>query len=77
MLQAYEKQHGFSSRIEIWAVFCREVKEEILLLTDLDLLSKELVNALVFYLTHSQSDYHLEMSTDEMAHAFLTFTENN
>lgn len=77
MLQAYERQHGFSSRVDIWAVFCQEIKEEMLTVIEVDSLSEALISRLISYLTHPQSDYHLEMSTDEMAHAFLAFTENS
>ncbi|MCH1518597.1 MAG: hypothetical protein L7T62_08305 [Flavobacteriaceae bacterium] len=77
MLQAYERQHGFSSRVDIWAVFSQEVKEEIHIVIEVDSLSEALISRLISYLTHPQSDYHLEMSTDEMAHAFLAFTENS
>lgn len=77
LLHAYEYQHGFSSKADIWDLFCREIKQEFGQIIDAEKFNKELQLSILAYLVHEQSTYHLEMSTDEMAHAFLTFKENN
>lgn len=76
LIQQYEALHGYASKREIWPEFCKRLtdflSDEVTLGLD-QYLAKSLYHFLVKY----PSVYHLEMSSDEMARAFLNFLENN
>ena len=75
LLTAYEKEWGMGGKADIWPVFRLLLYEELPQRIDADRLSVDLQTQLIDYLLDLRSDYHLEMSSDEMALSFLASRE--
>lgn len=76
LMQRYEKIHGYASRHEIWAEYKQELKAYLSAEIQLDLVD-HLAEHLYHFLVEHPRAYHLEMSSDEMANAFLDFLKND
>jgi len=77
LLQAYTKQWGFAAKADIWENYTALLIAELPLLTNTESLPLNSQKALIAFLSDPAQDYHLEMSTDEMAVMFLHFLEKD
>ena len=76
LMQRYENLHGYASRHEVWAEFQLQLKA-YLSAEEQKGLDHHLAAHLYQFLVEHPSAYHLEMSSDEMATAFLGFLKND
>lgn len=77
LLHAYTQQWGFAAKADIWENYTALLKAELPLLINTKSLSAKSQKALIAFLSDPSQDYHLEMSTDEMAMMFLRFLEKD
>ena len=75
LLQAYTSQWGFAAKADIWENYIALLKAELPLLTNPESLSANSLKELINFLSDPSQNYHLEMSTEEMAMMFLRFLE--
>ena len=75
LLLSYESKWGFSSKSLIWDVYVKLINEELPKRINPDKISPELLYQLIQFLSNPLSDYHLEMSFDELAQQFLNAIE--
>ena len=75
LLTAYEKEWGMGGKADIWPVFGQLLHQELPQRMAADQFSVDVQTQLIEYLLDPQSDYHLEMSSDEMAFSFLASME--
>lgn len=75
LLQAYTATWGFAAKIDIWENYTALLKVELPSMIDLDFISGTTLKVLVTFLCDPTQNYHLEMSTDEMATLFLNYVE--
>lgn len=77
LLHAYTQQWGFAAKADIWENYTALLKAELPLLINTKSLPANSQKALIAFLSDPSQDYHLEMSTDEMAMMFLRFLEKD
>ncbi|MGB1445049.1 MAG: hypothetical protein ACPG7X_04465 [Flavobacteriaceae bacterium] len=77
LMSAYEKQWGFASKAEVWSSYTKLLTEQLPDRVDEAYINKARVKELLSFLADINQPYHLEMSSDEMAHLFLDFLEKN
>ena len=75
LMSAYEKQWGFASKAEVWSSYTKLLTEQLPDRVDEAYINKARVKELLSFLVDINQPYHLEMSSDEMAHLFLDFLE--
>lgn len=77
LLHAYTQQWGFAVKADIWENYTALLKVELPLLINTKSLPANSQKELIVFLSDPSQDYHLEMSTDEMAMMFLRFLEKD
>lgn len=77
LMAAYEQQWGVASKNEVWENYTRFLKTQLPLRVDEKRIDQRTIQQLIAFLSDIQQPYHLEMSSDEMAHLFLDFLEKN
>ena len=77
LMVAYEKQWGVASKNEIWENYTRFLEVQLPFRVDENIIDERTVQLLIAFLSDIRQPYHLEMSSDEMAHLFLDFLEKN
>lgn len=77
LLHTYTQQWGFAAKADIWENYTALLKAELPLLINTKSLPAKSQKALIAFLSDPSQDYHLEMSTDEMAMMFLRFLEKD
>ena len=77
LMVAYEKQWGFASKNEVWENYTRFLEAQLPFRVDKKRIDQTTIEQLIAFLSDIQQPYHLEMSSDEMAHLFLDFLEKN
>lgn len=71
MLAAYENQHGFAQREDIWPAFTNYITNRLPDQCDSEAIPPIRQMQLMEFILDQKSTYHLEMSSDEMALCFL------
>ena len=77
LMVAYEQQWGVASKNEVWENYTRFLKAQLPLRVDEKRIDQRTIQQLIAFLSDIQQPYHLEMSSDEMAHLFLEFLGKN
>jgi len=77
LMTAYEQQWRVASKNEVWENYTRFLKVQLPLRVDEKRINQRTIQQLIAFLSDIQQPYHLEMSSDEMAHLFLDFLEKN
>lgn len=75
LLNAYTEKWGFATKTDIWENYRAFVRAELPLVINPAFISQSRASQLMLFLEDPTQDYHLEMSTDEMAVQFLAFLE--
>lgn len=76
-MKAYEQQWGVVSKVEVWESYTKLLRELLPQKINDKQVNQKRIEQLMAFLTDINQPYHLEMSTDEMAHLFLDFLEKN
>lgn len=77
LLYAYEQQWGFGGKQDIWPTYKKLLVSTLPKEVDAQIITDQLLENLILFLSDQKIKIHLEMSFDELTTHFLNYSENH